>query len=200
MANVLAPFGFQPTGTVSGAAPNFRLSRRYIASTYSTAIFTGDVVSNVSGGASGYIQLYAATTTAVAGVFWGCKYLSTSQGRTVWSRYYPGSDAASDVTAYVIDNPDATFMVQSTYATAALGLSAIQQNVTVVAGTPVGNTYTGGSTEGVGATATTSTYPFTVVDLVTAPTGQNGTDLTTPYNYVIVTFNQESFKVGVTAF
>ena len=199
MANVLAPFGFQPTGTVSGAAPNFRLSRRFIATTYSTAIYSGDVVSNVSGSASGYIQLYAATTTAVAGVFMGCKYLSTSQGRTVWSPYYPGSDAAADVTAYVIDNPDAMFMAQVNY-TSALGLSAIQQNVTVVAGSPVGNTYTGRSTEGVGAAATTSTYPFTVVDLVTTPTGANGTDITTPYNYVIVTFNQESFKVGVTAF
>lgn len=199
MANVLAPFGFQPTGTVSGATPNFRLSRRLIASTYGTAIFSGDVVSNVSGSASGYLQLYAATTTAVAGVFMGCKYLSTSQGRTVWSPYYPGSDAAADVTAYVIDNPDATFMVQVNY-TSALGLSAIQQNVTVVAGSPVGSTYSGRSTEGVGAAATTNTYPFTVVDLVQQPTGSNGTDITTPYNYVIVTFNQESFKVGVTAF
>jgi hypothetical protein len=200
MANVLAPFGFQPAGTVAGATPNFGLSRRYIASTYSTAIYTGDAISNVSGGSSGYIQLYAAATTAVAGVFMGCEYLSVSQGRRIWNRYYPGSDASGDVTAFVIDNPQATFMVQSAYATAALGLAAIQQNVTVVAGSPVGNNYTGGSTEGVGATAVTSTYPFTVVDLVTTPATANGTDLTTPYNYVIVTFNQQSFKVGVTAF
>ena len=87
MANTLAPFGFSPTGTVSGATPNFRLSRRLIASTNATAIYTGDAVMPVTSTATGYIMQYSSGTVPCCGVFWGCKYLSTSQGRVIWSRY-----------------------------------------------------------------------------------------------------------------
>ena len=197
MANVLSPFGFQPAGTTSGATPNFRLSRRLIASTYATAIYSGDVVMPVTSTATGYVIVYASGTVAPAGVFFGCEYLSTSQGRRVFAPYYPGSDAASDVTAYVIDNPDATFLVQSTYATSALGTAQIGQNVTVVT-TTAGSTYTGRSGQGIGNVATTSTYPFQIIDTVTTPTGTNGTDLTTPYNYLIVGWNFETFQAGNT--
>jgi len=209
MANVLAPFGFSPEGTFAGAGPNFRLTERLIASTDSTPIFSGDVVAPTYSTADGTIQQYSSTIynsgTPLAnpcGVFWGCKYLSVSQGRTVWSRYWPGSDANGTVKAYIIDSPDTEFLVQSTQATAILQAS-VGQNVnlsyTSVSGV-LGNTLTGQSTQGITTPTTTLALPFIITRLVTDPPSANGTDLTTPYNYVIVGWNNEVFKAGVAAF
>lgn len=196
MANTLAPFGFQPEGIVGSSTPNFRLSRRLIASTNATAIYTGDAVVPVTSSVTGYITQATAGTVALAGIFMGCKYLSVSQGRTVWNRYWPGSDAASDVEAYVIDNPDAVFMVQSSQATP-IGMANLNQNVQLSVGT--GSTLTGQSGMGITTPATTATLPFTIVGFVQDPPGSNGTDITTAYNYVLVTFNNEIFRAGLTS-
>ncbi len=195
MANVFAPFGFSPEGTVGGSTPNFKLSRRLIASGNGTAIYKGDAVMPVTGTSTGYITQYSSGTVAVCGVFWGCQYLSTSQGKKVWSPYWPGSDATGDVTAYVIDDPQAQFLVQAT--TGPITLANVNQNITVTAGT--GSTLTGLSGMSVTGPTTTSTYPFTIVGLLQDPPGANGTDITTAYNYVIVTFNNEVFRAGYLA-
>lgn len=195
MANTNAPFGFSPEGTVSGAAPNFRLSRRLIASTNATPIYTGDAVVPVTGSVTGYIKQATASTVALAGIFWGCKYLSVSQGRQVWSRYWPGSDANGDVTAFVIDSPDTEFVVQA--GGTAIGLTSLNQNVQLNVGT--GSTITGQSGMYVENPNTTATLPFTIVGFVQDPTGANGTDITTAYNWVRVTFNSEIFKAGLTS-
>lgn len=198
MANVLAPFGFSPTGTVSGATPSFRISRRFIASTNATPIYTGDAVMPVTSTATGYITQYTTGTVPCCGVFIGCQYLSISQGRIVWSPFWPGSDANGDVTANVIDDPQALFTVQSGYTGGAVTLANIDQNASIIA-TPVGSSLTGRSGMALGQAATTSTYPFMIVDLITSPSGQNGTDSTTPFNWALVTFNNEIFRTGNTS-
>lgn len=195
MANTNAPFGFSPEGTASGSTPNFRLSNRLIAAGNSTAIFTGDAVVPVTGTSTGYIKQATPSTIAMAGIFWGCKYLSISQGRPVWSRYWPGSDANGDVTAYVIDNPDAEFVVQA--GGTAIGLASLNQNVQLNVGT--GNTTTGQSGMYVENPSTANTLPFTITGFVQNPSGANGTDITTAYNWVTVTFNNEVFRAGYTA-
>ena len=195
MANTQAPFGFSPEGTVGGSTPNFRLSKRLIASTNATPIYTGDAVVPVTSSVTGYIQQATASTVALAGIFWGCKYLSLSQGRQVWTRYWPGSDAAADVTAYVIDDPQAVFMVQA--GGTAIGLSSLNLNVQLAVGT--GNTTTGQSGMFIQSPANTSTLPFTITGFVQDPSGANGTDITTAYNYVLVTFNNEIFRAGLTS-
>ena len=195
MSNTQAPFGFLPEGTVAGAGPNFRLSARKIASSNATPIYTGDAVVPVTGSVTGYITQATAGTTALAGIFWGCKYLSISQGRVVWLPYWPGSDANGDVTAYVIDSPDTVFMVQA--GASAVGMSAINMNIQLAVGT--GNSTTGRSGMYVQNPASTATLPFTVVGNVTDPPGSNGTDNTSGYNYVLVTFNNEIFRAGLTS-
>lgn len=198
MANILAPFGFSPTGTVGGSTPNFRLSKRKVASTNATAIFFNDAVMPVTSTATGYIQQYATGSVPCCGVFRGCEYLSVSQGRRVWSPYWPGSDSAGDVDALVIDDPQATFLVQSGYASSAVLPANIDQNVSITA-SPTGNTLNGISGMTIGQPGTTSTYPFTIVSLVLDPSGSNGTDGTTAYNWAIVTFNNEIFRTGNTS-
>lgn len=195
MANVAAPFGFSPEGTVGGSTPNFRISKRLIASTNATAIFTGDAVVPVTSSVTGYITQATAGTVALAGIFWGCKYLSVSQQRTVWSRMWPGADANGDVTAYVIDDPQAQFVVQA--GASAIGMSALNKNVQLAVGT--GNTTTGQSGMSIASPATTPTLPFTITGFVQDPPGANGTDITTGYNLVLVTFNNEIFRAGLTS-
>lgn len=184
MANTQAPFGFnQFKGT--GSSPTYELVEMLISSANGTAIFWGDAVVPVTGAATGYIRQATAGTVALAGIFYGCKYLSTSQKRTVWSRYWPGSDATGDVTAYVVNDPNAQFTVQA--GAAAVTFASMGQNIQLAVGT--GNTNTGQSGMFVQTPATTATLPFRITGLVLDPPGANGTDPTTAFNTVIVQFN-----------
>jgi hypothetical protein len=184
MANTNAPFGFrQVIGT--GSAPTYEQVAMAVASSNTTAIYYGDAVVPVTGSATGYIKQATASTVALAGIFYGCQYLSTSQKRTVWSNYWPGSDAAGDVVAYVVNDPNAKFVVQAGGTN--VGFSKIGQNIQLNVGT--GNSASGISGMYVESPATTATLPFRVVDVVSQPPGANGTDITAAYNYVIVQFN-----------
>ena len=89
------------------------------------------------------------------------------------------------MTAYVINDHNAQFLCQAGGTN--IGFADIGQNIQLNVGT--GNTSTGISGMYVESPATTSTLPFRVVDVVTDPPGQNGTDSASSYNYVIVQFN-----------
>jgi hypothetical protein len=197
MANTQAYFGFTQYQGGAGGAPTFAQSVRRIASGNSTAIYTGDPVMPVVSTANGYITQAAAGTTTLAGIFVGCKYLNTSLGRTVFSPYWPGSGATGDIEAYVIDDPNSRFIVQtSTTAfpvtgTASTQTSGVQgQYAQFTIGT--GNTSTGRSGAYLSAVGTTVTYPFTIVDYQVG--FSNGGDPTTQYCNVIVGFNNEIFR------
>jgi len=122
MANTNAPFGFsQYSGT--GSSPTYEQVQLAISSTNSTSpqIFSGDPVAQLSTGyicqvgTNGTTSANAAATGSMIGIFAGCKYLSVSQKRTVWSNYWPGSDVASGnyVTGYIVNDPNARFIAQS---------------------------------------------------------------------------------------
>lgn len=188
MANTNAPFGFkQIKGT--GSVPTYEMSVRKIASNNSTAIFFGDAVIPLT---TGYIAQATASTVRMEGIFQGCKYLSTSQKRTVWSNYWPGSDATGDVTAYIVDDPNAQFVVQA--GGTAIGFANIGEYIQLNVGT--GNTANGISGMYVESPNTTVTLPFRVVGLVQEPPGANGTDITSAYNHVIVAFNNASTRTN----
>lgn len=199
MANTLAPNGFLQYQGSAGGAPTFAQSVRKIASGNTTPIFTGDPVTPVVSTANGYITQAVAGTTVIAGIFVGCKYLSTSQKRTTWSSYWPGSDATGDVEAYVIDDPAARFIVQTSGSfapitgTATTQTSGIQgQYAQFAYSTTNGNTATGRSTAYLSAVNTTVTLPFIVVDY--AVSFGNGGDPTTQYCNVVVGFNNEVWR------
>lgn len=187
MANQNTPFGFrQQSGT--GSAPTYEqvaVSIVYNAS----AIFYGDPVQN---DANGYVIVGTGSST-IAGVFQGCKYLSVSQKRTVWSNYWPGSDVASTQTVegYIINDPNAKWVVQSD----ATGLTqaAVNANIGYAIGT--GNTSTGisGAYLDVSTINTTATLPFRVVSLLTSPPGAPGTEAGA-YNLAVVAFNSVATK------
>ena len=94
MANTNAPFGFRQYSG-NGSAPTYEQIAVAIAYD-ATAIFFGDPVIPTAGGG---VAIAPSTSTSrpdqdtpIIGGFVGCKYLSTSQKRTVWSNYWPGSD------------------------------------------------------------------------------------------------------------
>lgn len=184
MSNTSAPFGFRQYRGL-GSAPTYELVEMKIASNNDTAIFSGDAVVPVTGTATGYITQARASTVALAGIFVGCKYLSVSQKHTVWSSYWPGADASGDVTAQVINDPNAQFLCQAGGTN--IGFADIGQNIQLNVGT--GNTSTGISGMYVESPNTTATLPFRVVGVVSDPPGINGTDIASAYNYVIVQFN-----------
>jgi len=197
MANTQAYFGFTQYQGGAGGAPTFAQSVRRIASGNSTAIYTGDPVMPVVSTANGYITQAAPGTTTLAGIFVGCKYLNTSLGRTVWSNYWPGSGATGDVEAYVIDDPNSRFIVQTSTTsfpitgTASTQTSGVQgQYAQFSIGT--GNTSTGRSGAYLSSLATTATFPFIIVDYQVG--FQNGGDPTSQYCNVIVGFNNEIFR------
>jgi hypothetical protein len=95
-------------------------------------------------GRAGYIQQAAAGTTQIAGIFYGCKYLNTAVGRTVWSMSWPGTTQGSDAVAYLNTDPQSLFIAQSN--NTAITFADIDANINFVAGVP--NSVTGISTVG----------------------------------------------------
>lgn len=194
MANTNTPFGFAEYYGGAGGAPTFAQSELRIDSANTTKVYTGDPV--MPDGSTGYITQATAGTTVLAGIFVGCKYLSVSQKRTVWSRYWPGADANGDVLAYVITDPNARFVAMGNSTTFNItgtlsdyGASPVGQYAQFAIGT--GNDNTGTSGAYLNSLGSTVTYPFVVTDLVTFPPGANGADPTTAYNWVVVGFNNQ---------
>jgi len=200
MANTNAPFGFrQSSGT--GSAPTYEQVTLIGGIDYNTAnIFYGDPVFRLSDGTiAGVTTGPGPGTTTIAGIFQGCKYLSTSQKRTVWSNYWPGSDVSSanqGVTeAYIVNDPNAQFLAQVS-GSSSTGLTAAQIGLNVQFAYGTGNTSTGISGAYIDITvtpATTSTLPFRVVSLPANPPGANGTS-SGAYNYAVVAFNNVETK------
>ena len=200
MANTSAPFGFrQWSGT--GSAPTYEQTVAYIAYNNTTPVFYGDPVVQLS---TGYITQASSNSVQIAGIFVGCQYLSVAQKRTVWSNYWPGSDVASGntVTAYVINDPNAQFIVQSGNG-GPVGFTSIGNNIGFGVGSPNGNTANGLSTyyADYSTIGTGTTLPFRIVNLagyspvgVSPWAGQNGYDTTTAYNSLIVAFNNVATK------
>ena len=202
MPNTNAPFGFVPYRG-NGAAPTYELATRYIKSDNTTKIFQGDPVIPLT---TGYItQMSAGGTVRCEGVFSGCKYVSVSLKRTVWSNFWPGADANGDVEAYLYSNPQMQFEVQSSdsVGTAAMAFANIGEYVNIgygigLSGTPNGNTANGLSTASVNVNtlATTVTHPFIVVGLIESPPSADGTDAASEFNRVIVAFNNASSRTN----
>lgn len=199
---VLTGTSFATGGGLNGAFP-------ITASTTTTVTFP------VTGAYSSTLTFGTATVyVPVVGVFGGCHYLSVVQKRTVWSNYWPGSDANTSgaVAAFVVNDPDAQFLVStanSNTTASAMGIANIGLNIgfsTSASGltTTNGNTSTGLSTMFADQfTAGPTLYlPFNILSLpnygpISAGSGWsgvNGFDPATAYNNLVVGFNNAMLK------
>ena len=134
MANVDAAFGFTPVRQMSGNAP--RANKYTIASGLAENIFKGDLVILI---ASGLLTPHTATETNNIGVFAGVSY-TAADGSYVYSEYWPTGTVATEIIAYVYDDPQTVFKVQSAGTTAQTNVGNCAD---VVAG--AGSTLTGQS-------------------------------------------------------
>ena len=202
MSNTATAFGFRHVGFLPGAAPDYQLSTRLIASSNTTSIYFGDPIQKVGG--TQYIAQASSSTAPLEGIFQGCMLSPSTGGAPPFSPFYPGA-AGADVTAYVLSAPSALFMAAATNTN--IPNTAIGENIGFSIGT--GSTFGGGFS---GATldqstiSTTNTLPFQIVGLYgsTNATGSintgnfggvgNGSDTTSAYNWVIVSFNNERYK------
>ena len=109
MANKDAAFGLRPSRMMGGAPFSGGQSRYRIASGYSTKIFQGDLVKQVTGG--GIERAAASSTVPVVGVFNGVQYTDPTTGAQVFANHYPGSLSASDIIGFIIDDPNVVFEI-----------------------------------------------------------------------------------------
>jgi hypothetical protein len=184
--SVSAPYGLVPINLIGGQVFAGATRQIPIASNSATAIFYGDVVKLAD---TGLLVKDAGTDTATpVGVLLGVSYTDATYGKT-FRQFYPGAVNASDIVAYVADDPDQLFKVAVVSATTTIGYvnrTAVGNNAVLVQNT--GSTITGNSKVAIDDnTATTNTFPIRIIDVVpeTALAGSPGS-----YTEVIVKWNE----------
>jgi hypothetical protein len=158
MASTAAPFGAISVGTLAGGMTEPAVTPIKIASGYATSIFEGDFLKLA---ASGTVEKDTGTTTLTPiGIFKGCEYTDPNSNQLVQSNYWPASTVASDAVAFVVIDPNATFIMQ---ADDALVQADLGNNAAIVQ--TAGSTANGRSKNALDAStaATTSTLPLRIL-------------------------------------
>ena len=188
MANVVEKFGLRPYRKLDGTPLVGAQNRYSIASNHTTAIFQGDLVIPLT---AGTIDRHTANnSTAVIGVFNGCFYTDPTTQKPTFRNSYPGSIAASDITAFVVDDPDAVFLMDAddTFAQADLF-----QNYSVTTGG--GNTTTGISEVqlDVSVSGTNASFIIQAIDISQDP---DNSDTGSANANILVRINKHFYRNG----
>jgi hypothetical protein len=181
-----APYGLKPVNLIGGLPFAGATRQIPIGSNYGTAIYNGDVVQLDSSGnvIITTLQNNASPVNGVIGVFLGCSYTNPTTKQKLFSQYYPGSVVASDIMAYVCDDPNALFKVVNVTSNVANSTSggllpafvsranSFGTNAELVLNT--GSSITGDSKMGIFINNVTSSLPLRVVDVVTDSVNSSG--------------------------
>ena len=190
MANIDAPFGFRQVGGLGSRPTSNGTSQYKIASGQTAAIYAGDVVClagsgdlKVEGGTTvtaGHVGPSETDATRNVGIFNGCLYDDPTTQKPTFQNYWPG-DVAAAANAFIYDNPDDLFEVQTagTHTQAVVGQAC---DMVYTAGTAVSN---GRSKEELSGTAGANDM-FTVLRLSEDP---SNSDVSTANSNWIVRFN-----------
>jgi hypothetical protein len=154
MANPNSPYGFKVVRHMSGNAP--RANKYTITSGLAENIFTGDLCVLT---ADGVITPHTATEVNNIGVFAGVSY-TASDGEYIYSKYWPSGTVATDIVAYVYDDPYTVFRIQSAGTPAQTDVGS---NADVVAG--AGSTTTGQSGFDLSGTMSNGTATCKIIGL-----------------------------------
>jgi hypothetical protein len=184
--SVGSPYGLIPINLIGGQVFAGATRQIPITSASATAIFFGDVV-KLTG--TGTLEKDVGTTAATpVGVFLGCSYTDATFGKT-FRQFYPGAVTATDIVAYVQDDPDALFKVAVVTANNSTTISSVLRSAVgenAIIAQNAGNTTNGDSRVGIGATtATTAAWPIRIIDVVPETQSAAGS-----YTEVIVKWNQ----------
>ena len=144
-----------------------------VTNSYGTSIFYGDVVKVV---AAGTVEKDSGTTTMTpVGIFLGCSYTDPNSNQPTYSQMWTASTSATDIMAYVCDDPNVVFQAQ---ADATLAQTALGNNVAVVQ--TAGSTSIAHSKNAIDADtiATTKTLPVLIIGFVDGPNSSVGDSFT----------------------
>lgn len=195
MSSTSAPFGFRPSFHNSG---QMRPKAYTIASGYAANIFSGDPVKLVD---AGTIQIGTDTGarngtiagTTLLGVFAGCQYRD-SNGKPVVSNFWPTGTTATEIIAWVYDDPETLFDVQytnpGTPGTDSVQTSVGEQCDWAMSASPYGSTATGLSTAYLGALEGSGTGQFQIVGFAYGVADS----LTDAYVTATVRINEHAYK------
>ena len=165
MANKDASFGLRPVRMMGGSPYSGGQSRYRIAANYGTAIHQGDMVMQVTGGT---VEIHAdGGTVPIVGVFNGCQFTDPTTGEQVFKNHYPASTNASDIIAFIVDDPNVVFEVQ---ANAAFPIADLFGNFDIIY-TNSSSTLSGvsGAELDVSTGATTAGLPLKCIDISQDP-------------------------------
>jgi len=109
MANKDAAFGFKPVRSLSGG--EIRTQEYAIAANYATSLFTGTPVLGVTAGGINIAVDSSGTPGHILGSFGGCFYTDPTTGKPTYKSHYAQVNA-SDIVAYVYDDPSLIFEAQ----------------------------------------------------------------------------------------
>jgi len=130
MANQDAAFGLRPLKSVGQADDSTGMSSHSIDAGDASVIYQGSPVI----AAAGYVDIATAGAVPNMGAFWGCFYNDPTTLKPAFKNYYPGSitpPASADIEAFVYDNPNQMFEIQSD-ATGASELADVLSNADMV--------------------------------------------------------------------
>ena len=161
MSNKNAPFGLKPSSKLGSNYNAEGVTEYKIASGASGNIFSGDLVKVANTGTI----LVAAAGDQALGVFRGCQYTDSS-GDVIYSPYWPDGTVTSDAVAFVVDDPDALFEVQSA-ATGSVVQTVVGNNADIVYTS--GSTITGISAVEISGTTAATSAQLRIVGVSTDP-------------------------------
>ena len=188
MANVSEKFGLRPYRKLDGTPLVGAQNRYTIASGYATAIFQGDLVEPKT---SGNIEKHTANTSdAVVGVFNGVFYTDPTTQKPTFKNFYPGGIAASDITAFVIDDPDAVFLID---ADEAFTRADLYKNYSVTNTTGVNATGISKAQLDVSVSGVTATFAIQAIDISQDP---DNSDISNANANVLVRINNHFYRSG----
>lgn len=194
MSSTSAPFGFRPSFHNSG---QMRPKAYAIASAYGTNIFAGDPVKLTD---NGVIQLGTSDGTrsgtvdgiALLGIFAGVQYRD-SNGKPVVSNYWPASTTATEIQAFVYDDPETLFDVQYDNPSAGTTVqTAVGEECDWTVASPGGSTSTGLSNTKLTVIQATSGQ-FQITGFGYGPDNE----LTDAYVVATVRINEHHYKAAV---
>ena len=191
MATTASPYGFKPVNLIGGTPYAGSTRQIKIASGYASNLYNGQIVRIATDGTIALmVNLGSAADVFLAGtvgVFVGCTYTDPTLKYKLNSQYWPTGTVASDAMAYVVDDPNAVFQVQSAGSLAQADLGA-NVPLNAVQSTSTGSTTTGNSNTSISATtAATTLISLRIVDFVNGPfstVGDAFTDVLVKFNPV----------------
>jgi hypothetical protein len=190
MANVSEKFGLRPYRKLDGTPLVGAQNRYTIKAGYAVAIFQGDLVIPTSTG--NIERATAGSSAAVVGVFNGVFYNDPTTGKPTFKNYYPGGVTPSqgDITAAVVDDPDAVFLIDSDEAFTRADLFT---NYSITNNT--GNVQTGISKVQLdkSATGVASTFVIQAIDISQDPSNSDNAAVN---GNILVRINRHFFRTG----